>query len=117
MYFWLIKSFAVDLIRLFFFLLMLPTNSLKSTALKTKCYLKKKKDLQTFFFDLINKTIENRNLLLKIHHFITRAKVWYVECETIVLNPNQSNELFQRTEYVPSVLIWPPNSPQGLWRN
>lgn len=33
--------------------------------------------------------------------------MWYVECETVVLNPNQSNELFQRTENVPSVLIWP----------
>lgn len=32
--------------------------------------------------------------------------VCYVECELIVLNPNQSNELFQRTANVPSVLIW-----------
>lgn len=31
----------------------------------------------------------------------------YAECELIVLNPNQSNELFQRTANVPSVLIWP----------
>lgn len=33
--------------------------------------------------------------------------VCYVECEVIVLNPNQSNELFQRAANVPSVLIWP----------
>lgn len=33
--------------------------------------------------------------------------VCYVECELIVLNPNQPNELFQRTANVPSVLIWP----------
>lgn len=46
--------------------------------------------------------------------FITGAKVWYVECETIVLNPDQSNELFQSTENVPSVLIWPPSSPEGI---
>lgn len=30
-----------------------------------------------------------------------------VECEVMVLNPTQSNEVFQRTANVPSVLVWP----------
>lgn len=38
----------------------------------------------------------------------------YVEYKTIILNPNQSNELFQRTEDVPSVLIWPSSAQREL---
>lgn len=40
--------------------------------------------------------------------------MWYVECEIIILNPNQSNELFHRTEIVPSVLIWPSSAQREL---
>lgn len=38
----------------------------------------------------------------------------HVECETRILNPDQSNELFQRTENVPSVLIWPSSAQREL---
>lgn len=70
-----------------------------------------------FYYDLINSSVPwiyISSLWLSAHDILQGDKVWYVECEIIILNPNQPNELFQRTEIVPSVLIWPSSAQREL---
>lgn len=69
-----------------------------------------------FPWDLLVKKSQMRFLIQYVFSvtFGTGDKVWYVECETIILNPNQSNEVFQSTENVPSVLIWPSSAQREL---
>lgn len=59
------------------------------------------------------------NMIFWDEKFPGLGTLGHVECEIIVLNPNLSTEPFQRTESVPSVLIWPSSGdcPEGITRN
>lgn len=58
--------------------------------------------------DFSNSTVETFSFVsINTCSAVHGESVCCVECELIVLNPNQSNELFQRTANVPSVIIWP----------